>query len=100
MDKIGSFTDDPFRPIVGGPSKRGGIVDLSRISVLYAGGHPMLPLLVEHDKPLFVATNATLSGCIQNLHINGRLLDPRRTALLGSAIDGYGIGKADWYGLI
>uniref|UniRef100_A0A5K3FLA5 EGF-like domain-containing protein n=1 Tax=Mesocestoides corti TaxID=53468 RepID=A0A5K3FLA5_MESCO len=56
---------------------------------IYIGGHPSL--LLRNQFPLVEGAANNLIGCLGDIHFNGELVDPRRGAFVGDAIDGYGI---------
>ncbi|VDD83558.1 unnamed protein product [Mesocestoides corti] len=58
---------------------------------IYIGGHPSL--LLRNQFPLVEGAANNLIGCLGDIHFNGELVDPRRGAFVGDAIDGYGIAR-------
>ncbi len=59
---------------------------------IFIGGHPSLALLGSF--PIPGAAENSFLGCLGDIHINGKLCDPRKMAFVGDVLDGYGIGES------
>ncbi|VDL97703.1 unnamed protein product [Schistocephalus solidus] len=56
---------------------------------VFIGGHPAIAKGQPHQLPI-MAQDSFL-GCLDEIYLNGRLLDPRREKFVGDAIDGCGV---------
>ncbi|BHF68402.1 hypothetical protein SprV_0301143600 [Sparganum proliferum] len=58
---------------------------------VFIGGHPAIAKGQPHELQITGMTHHSFVGCLDEIYLNGRLLDPRREKFVGDVIDGYGV---------